>query len=104
MCLCGALHLFLGTYACRKFLVWGKFCPEYISLRLGEEAQILTGNPLAAGPALGMSFVPIVQMRKQGQRQKMAWEGGMVVVVMEGRPSKAHRLLFDSIPCHLLAL
>lgn len=32
-------------------------------------------NLLVSGPALGMIFIPIVQMRKQGQKGKMAWKG-----------------------------
>lgn len=78
----------------------GKFCPKYINLkRLGGKAQIFTENLLVSGPVLGIIFVPIVQIRSE---KEDGWQrqGG----VMDKRPLKAHRLLFESTPCHLPAV
>lgn len=77
MCLGGLSTCFCEHMPCRKFLVWGYSVPKKPELE--EKAQVLTESMSVSDSGLGVIFVPIVQMRKQG------------------RSGKTHRLLFEFI-------
>lgn len=92
-CFCEHMH-------CRKFLVCGKFCSEYISLEVRRDGT--DREPASVRSCIRYDFHSHCADEKTGSERENGLErqGG----IREGRPWKAHRLLFESIPCHLLAL